>query len=288
MASRLSPPGRLPSVQAGSARATLLNAFGEFTLDAAAQPPTTGALLRTLGEVGIGHHAARQAVTRCAQGGWISGLRQGRQSRWAVTGAGRELLSDGIESVEALGVDGRADAVGRPAEWDGRWLVLVGSVPQDRRAVRERFYRALRWNGFGSPMPGLWLSARRGRRSRIAESVRRCGLEESVTAFVGGCAEIGLSEEALVEQAWDLDEIDARYAQLVDRHSAVSAATAADCLIALLHLDQELQFAPSWDPQLPTELAPGRRARADAARLLNLRATWLPQARDRWQSLQTS
>lgn len=271
---------RLPTIQIGSARSALLNALGEFALDGVSQTPTTGSLLRVLGEVGVGHHAARQAVHRCSQGGWITGLRGGRESRWAVTAAGRELLSDGIARVEGLGVDPQ------PSGWDGRWLVLVGFVPQGRRAVREKFYRALRWNGFGSPLPGLWLSARQERRSRIGDSVRRCGLEETVTAFVGTSADIGVAEAALVEQAWDLDEIDARYRALVDRFCDLSAATPAECLHALLQLDQELQRAPSWDPHLPTELAPGRHGRTDAARLLALREDWVAPARERWNELQ--
>lgn len=274
------PARGLPSIQAGSARSTLLNALGEFALQGRAQTPTTGALVRTLAEVGVNHHAARQAVQRCSTGGWITGLRSGRESQWAITTKGRELLADGIARVEELSVDSGPDG------WDGRWLIVVGFIPTEQRTVRERFYRHLRWNGFGSPMPGLWLSARQDRRSRMADAVRRCGLESTVTAFVGTSADVGMNDTALVEQAWDLNEIAERYRNLLTRVGDVAAKTPAECMRALLELDQELQFAPSWDPHLPTALVPPSHHRHDVTRLLDLRSQWLEPARARWDELQ--
>jgi phenylacetic acid degradation operon negative regulatory protein len=241
--------------------------------------PFTGVLIRVLGEIGIGHHAARQAIHRCSQGGWITGGRCGREYSWALTPAGRELLSDGIARVEALGTVSDS--------WDERWLIVVTSIPQGQRSVRDRFYRALRWNGFGSPMPGLWISAHHDRQAGVTAAVRRCGLEDCTVAFVGTAAGLGLPLDQLVAQAWDLDEVASRYRSLVSRFVGRAPGHPAEAMAALLELDEELQSAPSWDPQLPPVLAPGWSGRADAALLLALRGKWLTSARERWNELQS-
>jgi phenylacetic acid degradation operon negative regulatory protein len=261
----------------GSARSALLDVLGEFALSGATQTPLTSTLVRVLAETSVGRHAARQAIHRCAQGGWLTGLRNGRESRWALTPAGQALLSDGIARVEALGAE--------LARWDGTWLVVVSSIPQARRAVRERFYAALRWNGFGSPMPGLWISAHPSRQPAVADAISRCGLAGSTAAFVGSAVALGLSEQALIDQAWQLDALAERYWELVARFSRLTPRGPAESLAALLELDGELQAVPSWDPQLPAALAPGWPGRAAAARLLNLRAAWLGPARERWHEL---
>jgi phenylacetic acid degradation operon negative regulatory protein len=271
------PGGPARAANRGSARSALLDVLGEFALSGGTQTPRTSTLVRVLTETGVGQQAARQAIHRCAQGGWLTGVRDGRESRWALTPAGRELLSDGIARVEVLGAD--------VARWDGTWLVVVSSIPQARRSVRDRFYVALRWNGFGSPMPGLWISAHPSRQQSVADAISRCGLADSTAAFVGRFPALGMSERTLVDQAWPLDPLAERYRELVARFSQLTPHGPAESLIALLGLDGELQEIPSWDPHLPAALAPGWPGRAAAARLLALRAAWLDAARERWHEL---
>jgi phenylacetic acid degradation operon negative regulatory protein len=257
----------------------LLNALGEFALTEPEPRPSTGVLVRVLEEVGIGRHAARQAIHRCSQSGWITGQRSGREFRWEVTPTGRELLSDGIARVEALGTD--------HDHWDDRWLVIVASIPQDRRGVRDRFYRALRWNGFGSPMPGLWISAHHDREARVAAAVRRSGLDDCTAAFTGTAAGLGLPVYVMVAKAWDLNAIADRYRSLTGQFARRAPGRPAEAMAALLELDEELQTAPSWDPHLPAVLAPGWSGRDDAAQLLTLRSRWMALARERWHELQS-
>ena len=265
--------------KSGSARTTLLNALGEFALAGPAQTPSTGALLRVLGEFGIGRPAARQAIQRCAQSGWVTGTRSGREARWSLTATGRELLSDGIVRVEALGTDFD--------DWDGNWLVVIPSIPQEIRAVRDRFYQSLRWNGFGSPVPGVWVSVHTGRHPAVQSAIHRCGLSGSTVSFTGLANGIGLSQQDLVTRAWDLDLLAERYRAIVDRFSRLTPNGPAETLVTLLDLDDELQTVPSWDPWLPSVLAPGWTGREAATRLLGLREEWLGPAREHWLELQS-
>jgi phenylacetic acid degradation operon negative regulatory protein len=275
------PPGRSHPVNTrrGSARGTLLNVLGEFALAGPDQAPLTAGLVRVLSEVGVGHFAARQAIRRCAQSGWITGVKDGREARWAVTAAGHELLTDGIARVEALGKN--------LDEWDGQWLVVITSVPQELRSVREGFYRALRWNGFGSPMPGLWISAHCERSAKVRAAIARCGLERSTACFAGAALSLGLTEDELVAQAWDLPQLAERYAEIAARFARIAAHDPAEALRALLGLDEELQTVPFWDPHLPDRLTDTWSGRQAGRQLLALRATWLEAAQTRWAQLQS-
>ena len=260
----------------GSARVTLLNALGELAYLQDEPVPTTS-LTQVLGEVGHGGHAARQAVSRCARAGWITGHREGRTSRWSLTDAGRDLVEDGIRRVEELGVEF--------SEWDGRWFVLVISIPQERRSIRDRLYRTLQWEGFGSPIPGIWVTPHCDRYERIAAAVDRLDLGGSTVSFFGAANGIGLSDSDLVGRSWDLGAVAQTYADLVRRFSDVEPRTDADALRTLLALDEHLRWLPGADPCLPEALTPSWPGRRDAARLLKLRNEWLKPARRHWQGM---
>lgn len=275
-ASTGSPQSR--TTMPGSARTTLLNVLGEFALTGPAQTPHTGALMQVLTEFGFGEQTARQAIYRCAQSGWIAGLRNGQESRWTLTPAARELLSDGITQVEALDTDFEA--------WDGTWLIIMSTIPKDRRNVRERFYQALRWNGFGSPIPGMWISAHPDREPEVNKAIHRCELADSTASFTGHANNIGLPQQDLVTRAWDLEALATRYHDMVHRFSALTPNNPIEALVNLLELDNDLQTIPSWDPQLPSVLAPDWPGRTAAAQLLALRAHWLEPARKHWLELQ--
>jgi phenylacetic acid degradation operon negative regulatory protein len=268
---------RQRSTQPGSARTTLLIALGEFALTSDGPPPRTSALVQALGHAGISHSSARQAIQRCAKSRWIGSRPDGRESRWEITPAGRTLLSDGIVRVESLGTDVEA--------WDGSWSVLVATIPQHLRSVRERLYRALRWNSYGSPVPGLWVSAHPGRDRAVAAAVHRHGLEQSVVSFTGAATGLGLSERELIARAWDLDGLTERYIGVLAEFAERAPETPSEALAALLELDGQLQALPSQDPQLPSSLVPHWPGREAATQLLALRSEWLGPATACWREL---
>lgn len=268
-------PGR---VLRGTARATLLNILGEFALDSEAGTPT-GALVSTMSLVGIGNHAARQSIQRCAATGWIDGLRTGRESRWRLTEAGRARLREGIARVEAL-------AAPQPG-WDGSWCILTLSIPHELRGTRRRLARALHWGGFGSPQPGVWVSTHRESIDPVAGQIERCGLTHAALAFIGSPARLGIPEAELVANAWDLAAIEDHYRGIDAATSEARSATPEDCLRSLLELDRELQPMPAVDPHLPDRLAPGWEGREIARLLLERRRRWKQPAERHWRALST-
>jgi phenylacetic acid degradation operon negative regulatory protein len=272
-------PRRSRPVSASGARFTLLNVLGELVRPAH-EPAWTSALLDVLGRCGFEQAAARQAIARTAAAGWIAREQVGRDVRWRLTADGLALVEDGIRRVEAL----RA----APARWDGRWLVVLVSIPHVHRHTRGRLYRSLRWAGFGNPAPNVWITPHLERAAGLARTVGRLGLDGSTVSFAGAAAAVGMSEKEMVARAWDLDELARDYTELTRAFARRRPRSPAAALHALLELDAALQRLPYRDPVLPAQLLPGWPGRRHATRLLDRRAAWLPGAQREWASIVAS
>src|SRR5689334_22526832 len=107
-----------------SARSMLFTILAEL-VHADPAPVWTASLLYVLKLAGFSEQASRQAVARGAAAGWITGEREGRETRWTLTPALRRAFDEGPKRVFALS-EGDGD-------WDGRWLVVVTSIPQEQR-----------------------------------------------------------------------------------------------------------------------------------------------------------
>ncbi|MDH6285015.1 PaaX family transcriptional regulator [Prescottella agglutinans] len=269
--------GKAPTRQLspGTARATVLDILGDLVFPSTEPAPTT-AFIELMGQLDFTEHAVRQALSRCAGDGWIAGTRVGRTTSWSLTEDGRRLVTDGIAGVERLSYE--------HADWDGRWLVLVVTIPRENRASRDRVYRSLRWDGFGNPAPAVWLSPYSDRRRRTTHTLDRLGIADTL-AFFGESDPLGLPDEELVARGWDMDGVAELYRQCHAEFAAAQPRSRADKSATLLRLDAQLQQLLVTDPQLPGALLPEWTGRADAAALLDLRQRWRPAARAYWQAL---
>ncbi|GLZ13000.1 PaaX family transcriptional regulator [Actinomadura sp. NBRC 104425] len=267
---------RRHNVGGTSARSLLLTVLGEFVLPSG-EPVWTSTLLHVLAGLGVEEKSARQAVNRTAADGWIVSARDGRRVRWDLTPPGRRLLTEGAQRIYSFGAGRRA--------WDGRWLIVMVSVPETRRRLRHRLHTRLAWAGFGNPTAGLWVSPHPEREGEVKQIVGDLGLEASAFSFTGPFAGIG-SEAELVARAWDLAEVDSRYAAFLEEFSGLRPGPGDETLLAQVRLVHEWRRFPFLDPQLPDELLPpgwiGRRARE----LFDERHTaWQGPARAHWQAL---
>lgn len=281
-----------------SARSLLLTVLGEFVLPAG-EPVWTRALLDVLGALGVEAKSARQALARTAGEGLLTSDRDGRRVRWSLTPAGSELLSDGAARIYGFG---------RPTTgWDGRWLVLLASVPESRRRLRHRLRTRLAWAGLGSPAPGVWVSPDPGKEARVAAVLDELDLAGSGYSFVGHYGGIGRADD-IVAQAWDLDVVERAYSEFLDEFgphldpaSAASCAADAtpapgaagpatddggDVLARQVRLVHAWRRFPFLDPELPAELLPEQWAGSRAAELFTtLHERWDAPARAAWADL---
>jgi phenylacetic acid degradation operon negative regulatory protein len=265
-----------PISLAGSARDLLLTVFGEL-VGRDGEPVWTAALLHVLTGLGLEEQTARQAIARGAGAGWITGEKRGREVRWSLTDAGADLIED---------IRSRAESLGSLADvWDGNCLILMVSVPQHQKAVRKRLYSALRWAGFGNPMPGCWASPHPDRATEVERVIRDLGLEDSAIGFVGQTWTVGLSDREIVRRAYDLDDVAVRYEKALATFQNLEPQAGDEVLFTYLALIHEWQEFPYMDPQMPKDLIPDWIGRQAIEVFVSLQEKWAPAAHERWSEI---
>jgi len=265
-----------PPLPPASARSLLLTVIGEFCFPHD-EPVWTSTLIRTLGGLGVESHAARQAITRSAEARWLTSERRGRAVRWWLTEEGRAVIEDGLKHT--------ADYLRRPARWDGRWLILLVSVPQQERTTRKRLYGGLSWLRMGNPTPGLWLTPHIDAVDELRALIARFDLTGSAIGFVGSTEQVGLSDEQIVEQAWDLADLTERYRRFLAQFAGRKPAAGDEVLFSYIELRNLLQRFMRLDPQLPEELLPGWVGREAAEVFRTAERQWVTGAWARWREL---
>src|SRR3954452_3970712 len=184
---------RRRSVGSPAARSVLLTLLGEYVL-----PARTGVwqetLIGALGTMDYKTQAARQALARSVAAGWLTTERHGRRSRVALTPDTAAMLETGAERIYGFG---------EPPAWDGRWLLAVLRVPEERRDVRHQLRTRLAWAGFGSLRGGLWISPHGERGGEL----RDLSGDGSVAELFSFRAELGALGDPgrVIADAWYLD-----------------------------------------------------------------------------------
>ncbi|MEM7276210.1 MAG: PaaX family transcriptional regulator C-terminal domain-containing protein [Actinomycetota bacterium] len=269
---------RAGAVSAESSRDLLITVLGELMAPSGGTA-WTQTLTATLDLLGIQDKAARQAIGRLHDRGWLRRERVGRQTRQRLTDHSRRLLTDGAARIYGFGHTGDG--------WDGRWSIVLASVPEAKRNLRYRLTVGLTWAGFGSLGQGTWISPWPSREPEAARVLAELGVE-GAAAFRAELGQVGTPKE-LAARAWDLAEIDGRYRAFLAELAATplpgpagddDPAAAVRQLVLLVHRWRRFPFL---DPDLPAELLPadwpGHRA---AAAFGERRAAWGPAAAAWW------
>ena len=209
--------------------------------------------------------------------GWLRTERHGRRSRVHLTPATAEMLRSGTERIYSFG---------EPWTWDGRWLLVVLRVPEERREVRHQVRTRLAWAGFGSLGGGLWISPHVERERELHD----VGGRGSVAEVVSFHAEIGDVGDPLkvVAEAWDLDAVADAYRDL---HRALrprcAPARPRRSFRAQTQLVHEWRKFPFLDPDLPADMLPARWPRRRAHDLFRERhAQWHDAAQEYFRALE--
>jgi phenylacetic acid degradation operon negative regulatory protein len=260
----------------GSARSQLLTVLGELVWPTG-QPAWTSSLLYVMNGLGVEERTARQAIVRGADSGWIEAHRHGREVSWSLTPQLEGVFEEGSRRVFSL-----SDPF---VEWDGRWLVVLVSVPHELRAARKRLYSGLDWAGFGNPAAGVWLSPHSERREQVAKLIDRLGLTGVTMSFLGAADSVGLSEQDIVGQGWDLAALADDYAAVLERFRNPMPEPGDETLFTHIRALGELQRFPFSDPQLPDALLPNWIGRQVASHIQELRSRWADDVHARWGQL---
>jgi phenylacetic acid degradation operon negative regulatory protein len=233
-------------------------------------------LVGALVSLGYSRQAARQAVARSTRDGWLATERRGRRARMTLGDRTAELLRSGA---------GRIYSFGRPWQWDGRWLIVVLRVPEERRAVRHQLRSRLAWTGLGSLGGGVWLTPHSEREHELAAAIR----EEPVADARSFVAELGSMGDprSLVADAWDLEAVRAQYEAFIDDFARVRALSAEACFRQQTLLVHAWRRFPFLDPDLPAELLPAGWPRERAhALFVNRHERWRGRATEYFAQLE--
>jgi phenylacetic acid degradation operon negative regulatory protein len=268
---------RRRSVGAPAARSLLLTVLGEYVL------PRSGGvwqetLVGALRSLGYSEHAARQALARSAREGWLEGERHGRRTRLSLSPATAELLSSGARRIYSFG---------EPWQWDGRWLVVVVRVPENRRAVRHQLRSRLAWAGLGSLGGGVWLTPHVEREQELAAAIGG-EPDAGATSFIAELGAVGDPRQAVAD-AWELDAVRRQYSAFIADFSRARAASAEACFRQQTLLVHAWRKFPFLDPDLPAGLLPARWPRERAHRLfIERHGRWQATARAYFEELEAA
>ncbi len=235
---------RRRSVGAPAAGSLLLTVLGEYVLprgDAVWQET----LVRALVSLGYTQQAARQALSRSTHDGWLTTERRGRRARMYLSERAAELLCTGAERIYSFG---------ERWAWDGRWLVLVVRVPEERREVRHQLRTRLAWAGLGSLGGGVWLTPHVEREAELAAIIQDEPVAEA-TSFVAMLGSLG-SPGSITAAGWDLAGVREHYAAFIDDFRATAPSSPEGCFRMQTLLVHAWRKFPFLDPDLPPELLP--------------------------------
>lgn len=250
--------------------------LGEFVLPSG-RPVWTATLVDVLALFGVEEKAARQALARTAAEGWLSSDRVGRRVRWSLTRPGRRLLAEGAERIYGFG--------GGEQRWDGRWLVLLVSVPETMRDLRHKLRTRLSWAGFGSPTAGVWVTPHPGAEADAKLILGELDLSGQAMSFLANYGALG-RERDMVASAWNLAEVAERYDAFIAEFAALTPDTPDSVLRAQTLLVHEWRRFPFLDPHLPGDLLPSKWSGTTARTLFNDKhVRWRAPAQERWAEL---
>jgi phenylacetic acid degradation operon negative regulatory protein len=199
----------------------------------------------------------RVVVARMRKEGWLETRREGRETVYLLTDAAWRLLDEG-----------RARIFNRAqGPWDGQWHMVVYSVPETERALREQLRKKLAWFGFGRISSAVWLSPHHRIEDVLAAFAEypAAQLDTFRSRSAGPAA-----DRDLAARAWDLKQLDADYVELLDAYRPrldgyrAGGLSGREALIERMRLVHDYRLFPFRDPDLPPELLPagwhGRRA----------------------------
>ncbi len=228
----------------------------------------TNDLLSLLALLGVNERAARTTLSRMKQQGWFETTKDGRESQYAISDRGRTILAEGDKRIFEEPV----------LAWDGRWHLVVYSLPEEQRKLRNEFRKKLLWFGFGNLAPGTWISPH-DRQAELTAVQNDLGIGDFVTMFTAVCAH----SADIVPKCWDIPALAADYKLFLQRHQPDYEAgcrgwltpVPEDCFVRRFWLTYNFQRFPRKDPNLPAALLPDKWIGYQARQLFMDYRQWL-------------
>jgi phenylacetic acid degradation operon negative regulatory protein len=218
----------------------------------------SGGLVRLLEEFRFSEGAARVALNRLVGRELLARSKDGRHVHYALTPRTVAVLAEGDRRIFRLGESPRRETT---------WTVLWHSIPENRRVARARLVRRLRFLGFGSVQDGTWL-APHDREAEVAALLAELDVTTHAGVLLGRPA-TAVDFGTFVARVWDLDELAERYRAFAEHFRAPDVTDDRQALLLRTRLVHTFREFPFLDPELPEDLVPAPKHRAEALRLFH-------------------
>ena len=178
--------------------------FGDVIVHQGGRVWTTS-LLQLLEVLGVSERAARSTLSRMRRKGWLKAERDGRHSAYTLSARGWRIIEEGGQRIFEP----------RHTGWDGLWYLVVYSLPEDKRALRNDLRKRLSWLGFGRLAPGTWISPF-DRVTEVEALLDDLKARDYVQIFSGLRLASG-EDRDVVARCWDLKGLNQQYARFLAR-----------------------------------------------------------------------
>ncbi|HWO96994.1 MAG TPA: phenylacetic acid degradation operon negative regulatory protein PaaX [Bacillus sp. (in: firmicutes)] len=213
-----------------------------------------GSLIRLLKEFGHNEQSVRAAISRMNKQGWVTARKEKNKSYYYLTEQGINRMEEAAERIFKL----------QPQKWDGKWRILMYSIPEEKRSLRDEMRQELIWSGFGSMANSCWVSPNILEK-QVYAIIEKYNISPYVHFFVASYD--GPHQNAkLVEECWNIDEINGKYEEFITSYTekymaakskiASGMMTDAECFVERTKLVHEYRKFLFIDPGLSEELLP--------------------------------
>jgi len=197
----------------------------------------------------VGESTVRVVMARLRREGWFDTRRDGRETVYALNERSWQLLDEGHRRIFERSRE----------PWNRQWHMVIYSVPESDRALREELRKELAWLGFGPLASSTWISPH----DRLTEVQEHFADQPAVRLDLLQCTSSELARDReMATRCWDLDSLNAEYAELLRsyrprmRQYRSGGVSARQALVERMELVHAYRMFPFRDPDLPEELLP--------------------------------
>jgi phenylacetic acid degradation operon negative regulatory protein len=203
--------------------------------------------------LGYRESLVRLTIDRMVAAGTLESERLGRNAYYSLSALGK-----------ARGEFGKGELYpARAPRFDGSWLLVRYSIPEERRAIRDELREYLVFAGFAQFSPSVWIAP--GTRGNREEKLRAIEAEFGAIGAAPFCsihkARFEDDPLALARELWDIEAsakgwrnfIDAWTRRLAEAEKGVPEERA---FAVAFELESDWLSRAAVDPRLPIELLP--------------------------------
>lgn len=212
---------------------------------------------------GSNYPAYLKTITRLEKDGAVRRVQHRRGVYLHLTDRGRKILEQR-----------RPPPRKSPPTWDRLWRLVIFDIPEKRNEDRLLLRRYLTASGFAKVQKSVWI-APYDREEQVQEFTRKIDIQRYVLQLTVKKFR-NLEERDLAAAFWDIQGLQVRYQELIQRYAKRMAVLPARTRGAELGRRQFLndliwdyQTILALDPQLPTELLPANWSGAAAKQFVN-------------------